>query len=160
MKLTVVEGALLGAVMANEERISEAAEEGHEWRYRGRFDDCDEYGNITGEVILDDEIRVAFSRSKLEGFDYTLFVQFWDNEGLVDFFYVDLGIKTRSVKIAVNPDPEAIFSPIEDLGTVIDMMARLEQMDLDLAAEAKRRREEQAAYAERRSRFTVIDCQS
>lgn len=158
MKLSIIEAALVAAVLAIEEKVAAAADNGDEWRYKEVVPLFDDSGMFIADEITDDETCLRFSRSTLPGFDYNIYVAFCDPDGEVDHFILDIGAAARSLNIQLNlGDPEAIFHPINDLGTVINALARLDEADNALLEEARIQREAEAIYAARRSRFTVIE---
>jgi len=158
MKLSIMEAALVAAFGAIEDKVAHAAEHGHEWRNRDRIPIFDEFNQFMGDELIDEDTRLAFSRSTLEGFDYCIRVSFWDAEGELDYFILDIGIREPCLSVRMNEEnPEAVFSQLEDLGTVIDALARIDMMDEELKEEQRRLHEAQEEYARRRSRFTVIE---
>jgi len=159
MKLSIIEAALVAGVLAIEEKVAAAADRGDEWRYKDRVPVFDGFGEFLEEEITEDETRLRFSRSALAGFDYNIYVGFWDSEGEVDHFVLDIGVADRCLNIQLNTtDPEAVFHPINDLGSVINVLARLDELDAELLEASRKLREKEATYAERRARFTVIEC--
>lgn len=158
MKLSIMEAALMGALASIQEKIDIAVTGGHEWRYRERITLYNEMDEPIGETIGDDETRLRFMPALNSEFDYSIRVSFWDLDGELDHFVLDVAVKDNRLNVRMNDDLDAIYQPIEDLGQVINVLARLDSLEEELAEDARKHREAQEEYQRKRSRFTVIDC--